>query len=289
MFEYAKLNNKKMDCFKMLNNKRTEFNMLNMDFFKNYYCSNIIQQYFIRKRVILLKKNDKYIGYIWTDCNSNDEFRINSVYSLIPDEKYYSMLLKTLDGHFLVKYCCKNNNFNSHILKNSGFKKAEGNVEMEYLFSQCLIEEKDTSIEYVNFKKGRDESLRCFIQNETFKSNNRIPLTVADIYFDELQKYYIKDAAVFIKINNKFIGYGQVIIEKDVPLIVNVGILQAYRGKGYGKMLLLHLLCIVQGMSYKKVKIRVDYNNIIAMNLYSNLGFNVVSEKIIWEKYTLHN
>lgn len=104
-----------------------------------------------------------------------------------------------------------------------------------------------------------------------------------------MQKYYIKDAAVFIKLNDKFIGYGQVIIEKGMPLIVNVGILQAYRGNGYGKMLLLHLLHIAECMSYKKVKIKVDYNNIIAMNLYKNLGFNIVNEKIIWEKCTLHN
>lgn len=284
MIEYVKLSNSKMNYFKVLNDKRTEFNVLNADFFKDYRCSNLIQQYFIRKRVLILKEKNKYTGYIWTDFNMSGEFQINSVYSLIPEEKYYNMLLKTLTRYSSIKYYCENNDFNSYILTNSGFKKTDGDIEMEYVFSQYLSEEKDNSIEYVPFKKGRDEKLRCFIQNEAFKNSSRIPLTVEDIYFDEMQKYYMSDAAVFIKAENTFIGYGQVIIERNVPLIVNVGILKTYRGNGYGKMLLLHLLHIMQCMSYKKVKIRVSYNNVVAMNLYSNIGFNIVSEKFIWEK-----
>lgn len=158
MFEYTKLSNNKMNCFKVLNDKRTDFNALNMDFFKDYYCSNFIQQFFIRKKVLMLKKNNKHIGYIWTDYNGNNEFRINSVYSLIPDEKYYNMLFETLNGYSKVKYCCENNNLNSHILENSGFKKAEGNVEMEYSFSECLNEEENINIKYVTFKKEEMKS-----------------------------------------------------------------------------------------------------------------------------------
>ncbi len=106
-----------------------------------------------------------------------------------------------------------------------------------------------------------------------FKSHDRIPLTKEDIYFDESQNYYVKDASFFIKKDDEYIGYGQVILENNIPFIVNFGILSNFRKEGYGKVLLNHILNKLKIKGFKKVMIRVSSENEIALNLYKSLGF----------------
>ena len=40
---------------------------------------------------------------------------------------------------------------------------------------------------------GKDEYIRCIVQNDIFEELDRKPLTIEDIYADISQDYYIED------------------------------------------------------------------------------------------------
>jgi len=138
-------------------------------------------------------------------------------------------------------------------------------------------------IEFVNFTIDKDEQLRCDIQNEIFNAPNRIPLRVTDIHWDENQSYYRNEWSIFLKKWDQFIGYGQIILQDDIPQIVNLGIKKEFRGYGYGKQLLYYLLSLLLNTDYDSVKIRVEYKNNIAIDLYRKVGFTL-NEKYLYNR-----
>ncbi len=138
-------------------------------------------------------------------------------------------------------------------------------------------------------KKDKDEKARCLLQNEIFKNDDRIPINIEDIYYDEAQEYYFDKGAIFIKFDNIPIGYGQIIIEDKVASIVNFGIIEKYRKKGYGKVFLRYLLNIAVDNEFSRVSLKVDSNNVVALNLYIALGFNIKKEFYTWQKLKLNN
>ena len=92
------------------------------------------------------------------------------------------------------------------------------------------------------------------------------------------------EGSIFIKYNNVVIGYGQIIKEGSIPIIVNFGILKDYRSRGYGKLLLSYLVNILYDKGYGEVRIKVNPDNHIAFRLYSSFGFKKVSECYRWTK-----
>ncbi len=195
-------------------------------------------------------------------------------------KEMYSCFVQFMGQNLIFKYNCEYNGYNYNILESIGFKKEYGVLEL------CLNLEKFHNFiripEYIQFENpiiNQHEKIRCYIQNEVFKSNTRVPLTKEDIYFDESQDYYIKDASFFIKKNNEYIGYGQVILENSIPFIVNFGIMPNFRNQGYGKMLLNHILNKLKIKGFQNVMIRVNSENEIALNLYKSLGFLLYKEK----------
>lgn len=284
MCKLVKLSNNKIKYFKFLNDNRKNFNLLNEDFFEIYDISNLFQQYYLKKKVILLRENNKYLGYIWFEFTDNGECIISSIYSYIEQNNYYNILLNIIDKYTVINYSCIANDINTTVMIENGFTRVGGTIEMICNLKETKFYQNLSDINYQVFSSGKDEKVRCQIQNEVFKNNKRIPLSVEDIYYDETQKYYIQNGAIFIKENDCFAGYGQIILGDDMPVIVNLGILNEYRNKGYAKQLMICLLKIAKDMSYDEVKIRVSYDNKVAINLYKNFGFNCVSEKYDWKK-----
>ncbi|NLK96124.1 MAG: GNAT family N-acetyltransferase, partial [Clostridiales bacterium] len=134
----------------------------------------------------------------------------------------------------------------------------------------------------IPYKKKKDVKIRCFIQNSVFRDNNRIPLTTADIEFDENQDYFIDDLCLFISVDNKVIGYGQIIYNKGIYTVVNLGIIKKYRGKGYGRDLLNALIILAERKGIRDLFIRVELNNHKAERLYESCGFNEVGYISNW-------
>lgn len=291
MYKCVGLNIRNLDYFRKLNKAKGEFNTLNKDFFKVYDTCNFAQQMFLRHRVKLLKKDSQYIGYIWTELNDINQYSINALNILQTKNNpknytEYKYLLDSLKKNCTISYCCEKNNYNFDVLNYMGFHKIEGTLVLylNIVETKPLIVMDD--LEFQILKKGVDEQKRCEIQNEIFKNDARIPLSIEDIYFDEVQTYYFDKGSIFIKKDGNYIGYGQVIIEDDMPVIVNFGILKEYRGKGYSKSLLTYLIKIIKYNGFNKVMIKVKDTNKIALNLYEEIGFKITNEIYNWELET---
>lgn len=291
MYKCVGLNIRNLDYFRKLNKAKGDFNTLNKDFFKVYDKCNFAQQIFLRHRVKLLKKDYKYVGYIWTDFDNINVCSINALNILETAKNFknyipYKFLLDTLKKNCTVNYLCEKNSYNFDLLKDMGFTRKDGTLIL------CLNIEENIpliimeNVEFEILKNGRDEQKRCEIQNEIFKNDTRVPLTIEDIYFDEIQTYYFDKGSIFIKKDGYHMGYGQVIIENNMPVIVNFGILKEYRGKGYSKALLTYLIKIIRYNGFNNVMLKVKTTNKIALNLYGGIGFKIANEIYNWQLKT---
>ncbi|MEK6264895.1 MAG: GNAT family N-acetyltransferase [Clostridium sp.] len=276
---------KNISNFRKINEFNTGFSLSNKDFFREYDNSNIIQKIFLRKNVNLLFEENKYIGYIWIERHNKNYSSINSI-NVIGNSNlaYYRTLISSLTDNNLITYESEDNELNIEILSGLGFKRDKGFAELE---KQCLkkyniIEPNNITFSIV--EKDKDEKERCTLQNEIFKNNDRIPINIEDIYYDEAQEYYYDKGAIFIELDNIPIGYGQIIIEDNMAILVNFGIIEKFRKEGYGKLLLSYLINIVVDIDFSKVSLKVDYNNDSALKLYRSLGFNIKRTLYTWKK-----
>lgn len=284
MYTCIGLNKTNLDKAINLNRSRYSFNKLNENLIEYYEGLSFFRKFFLVNRIKLLKKNNNFIGYIWTEKNEANVMTINSMYVNSEENQVdsYKFMLSTLRNTRYIYNCEKQGN-NYDTLNEIGFKKLKGNYSMHIHFNGDMIHERDTSIEFEVLKKGIQEELRCKIQNEVFQDDSRIPLNIEDMYYDELQGYYCDYGAVFIKTNNVYIGYGQVILHDNIPTIVNIGILKEFRGYGYGKQLVHYLLKLLANNGFKEANLKVAIDNYVALSLYKSLGFEITGESCIFE------
>jgi ribosomal protein S18 acetylase RimI-like enzyme len=285
MLKCISLNKKHFNIFTDLNNSSKNFNNLNEDFFSLYRELNFIQRFFLVRRVKLLKKDNEIIGFYWLTKHNTMEYTLNSIY--VKDKfdliDKYMFVIDALSLNGILTYRCEKNSFNYKVLKSIGFEAVEGTYEMQANIKSNIEYNAITDVQFEILQKNKQEELRCKIQNEVFKNETRIPLTIEDIYYDEEQSYYYDNGAVFIKKENEYIGYGQIIIVDNIPVIVNVGILKAYRGNGYGEALMHYLINYLYNQGFSEVKLRVSASNSVAINLYKRMGFSIIKETHRWE------
>ncbi|MDD3224395.1 MAG: GNAT family N-acetyltransferase [Clostridium sp.] len=280
MYSCENLDDRNVKDFKILNSNRKYFNSLNKDFFNSYKSLNFIQKYFERKRVKLLNVGENYCGYLWVSNNSKKFYNIESmsISSIVNDKKFFRCLLNSITkkGSFLYK--CERNAFNYQLLEHLGFYKTFGTLQMYKNLNEIFNITFKDGLSVDEFIENKDEKKRCKIQNDIFKKEDRIPLSVQDIYFDESQDYYLNKGCFFLNFYGITIGYGQIILNDNIPTIVNFGVISEYRGRGYGKIFILFLLNVAFKKGYEKILLKVDSNNVKALNLYSSVGFKVHKE-----------
>ena len=189
---------------------------------------------------------------------------------------YEHLLQNSPNGKII--YYCEIGNDNFKLLSSLGFVKSEGTLKMFYDLNNFTGVSSVLGVHSEPFIKNKHEGIRCDIQNEIFKNKNRTPLSIEDIYGDEFQEYYLDYGSIFIKKNDEYIGYGQIIFEDSEPLIVNFGIIEDYRRQGFGEYLLLCLLKIAKARDFKNVYIKLDSNNYAAFQLYSSTGFSIYKQ-----------
>lgn len=289
MYECINLSKQNMDNLEILSAFNSNFNELNEDFLEFYLKCNFPQQVIARRKVKLLKNQEDYVGYIWFEHENKKNCIIKSMISKeLNNIDDYKMLLSNIKGKSTIQYTCKSNETNSKIMDELGFFKNSGLLEMSlsnFNFDRDSYNEilNKQNINFRTFVKGRNENLRCTIQNQVFEDEDRSPLRVHDIYFDECQNYYLDFGGIFIYKGSKCAGYGQIILEKEYPYIVNVGVISEFRGLGYGKILMFKLLDLLSENKYNEVRLKVKENNYKALNLYKGLGFKEISEIYKWE------
>jgi ribosomal protein S18 acetylase RimI-like enzyme len=284
MYKCEKLTKRKIYHFTELNNTCWGFNILNKDFFELYNKASFTERIFLRSQVKLLKFNNEYIGYLWMKKCSDGYYSINSFNIMNPDHHISGghFLLRTLRNKCKFEYQCEKNDFNFSLLPQLGFKKEDGTVELIKVIDGEQFTDTGNHVSFESFARGAHEHIRCRLQNEIFKDSSRDPLNLEDIYFDVIQNYFWDKGSIFLKCDNHYIGYGQIILDGSIPTIVNFGILNEFRSRGYGKLLLTYLIDTLYNNGYREVRIKVNSNNFPAYRLYLKLGFVRKREYYSW-------
>ncbi|MFT8349965.1 GNAT family N-acetyltransferase [Clostridium saccharoperbutylacetonicum] len=275
-----------MEHFRKLYNKNEDTYTCNKSFFEIYDEEHFLIKYLIRKQIKLFKVNKEYIGYIWYEYPSQSG--LSNIYAIYLKEEYMDMINARMLSFFkrtTFRYDMVASSRTSNIMKKLNFNVNSKNILMKIKttnFSNAI----QYFIKFRHFKEGQDEELRCEIQNSVFNDKNRMPLTVEDVRREEGEEYYINNFGVFIYNNKgKVVGYGQVIYNKGLYTIVNLGILDEYRRCGYGEMLLRYLINICKQNSINDVYIRVDKDNLKAIALYNKVGFKKYQSFVSWYKH----
>jgi len=288
MYKCVGLDKKNISELRKLSEMSSDFNALNEDFFAHYSNYSFAGQIRQRRRVRLLKKENVFIGFVWFEYISMNTCIIRSFFSMEKEnEESYKALIGSMDKCQMFLYSCRRNEYNYEILEKLGFQKYSGEIELslsEKAFEEALVKVNIPmgDLNFKTFRIGKDEGLRCYTQNKIFEEANRTPLSLADILYDVTRNYYVKGGSFFLYKGYDCIGYGQIIINDGSPYIVNLGIIEEYRGNGYSKVLLVHLLEKIKEMGYDQVRLTVKSGNEAALNLYWGFGFKNDYETYKW-------
>lgn len=75
-----------------------------------------------------------------------------------------------------------------------------------------------------------------------------------------------------ISVDSNIIGYGH--LDKDGETIwLGIAVAEAYKGKGYGRVMMNHLIDFAKAKSITSIDLSVDADNIKAQHLYQSFGF----------------
>lgn len=283
MVQYEKLTNKNFSQLEILVNEFLSLNKYKINFIKYYLKSNLFKKSLLKNNLILILLDNEYIGYIWFDYNDIDTILINAAY--IKDQ--YVNIIKFNDipkfnGKILI-YQTYEDSLTTKLLSSNLFMRSKITKLLEYNIKTKLNINCD--VKFRKFTKNKDEFLRCEIQNSIFNDDSRTPLKPKDIRYEEKQLYYNENFCIFIlNSNNTEIGYGQIIFNNNIYTIVNFGIVNNYRNKGYGECLLNYLINLAHDNNISKIFIRVEEDNFKAINLYFKTGFKIVGNYTTWIK-----
>ncbi|MBD7913229.1 MULTISPECIES: GNAT family N-acetyltransferase [Clostridium] len=282
MITVERLNNNNFSEFNNLIRESKRKTQYSMDFYKFYDNKTFIYKYIIRKMVHLIKVDRNFVGYIWVESPSYQSTRLSDIF--IKDEymNYFSSSLPLMLKSTVVTYECFEDSYTLSLLHKLNMSR----IRLTYLMKLSSFTKENSSfhedIAFHIYDHKKDAKTRCYLQNSIFMDNNRVPLTVEDIRYDEKQDYYLKDLSLFIYKGVNPIGYGQIIYSRGIYLIVNFGILEGYRGRGYGADLINKLISLAKSKGIMDIYIRVDFNNNPAIALYRNVGFKDVGNFSTW-------
>lgn len=273
-----------IDTFRKLYTNNENSDICNQNFFEVYDNETFIGKLFMRKQVKLFNFKKKIIGYVWYECPPEDE--LTNIYSLYVEENYIeyinSNVLRSLKSrHFRLdtidSFRIKN------IMNKLQFNPTSQTILMAIESKDYKIDDEFTNYTVRHFNKKQDEKLRCEIQNSVFNDKDRLPLSIGDIFAEEDEEYYIGDFSVFIcNADGKEVGYGQIIYTNGQYTIVNLGILEEYRGQGYGEKLVKYLINLCNKENIPYVHIRVEKKNHKAISLYYKIGFREYNSFTTW-------
>lgn len=159
--------------------------------------------------------------------------------------------------------------------------KKQSNLILKSYIKDMNLQYDDIEVEI--FNKRENIKIRCELQNSIFFDTSRVPLQERDILYECEKNNYIPELAYLLKKNDQYIGYGQILLIDDKYYVVNFGVVEEYRRKGYGKKFLNVLLIKAQSYGLDEIYIKVDKSNQVALDLYTKLGFRFFKEINIFE------
>lgn len=273
MVHYEKLSNKNFSSLESLVNEFFLINKYRLNIISIYNGLNFFKKLLYKNKIIMILVDSKYVGYVYFERFSIDTIFINDLY--IKDEFLEIVNLNSIKilKDKVLFYQTFEDNLTRKILINNKFTKSETTMLLKYDLNTKIKIKHDKNISFRQFRIDKDEKLRCEIQNDIFNYNGREPINIRDIMYEEKQDYYRSDRCVFILLDNKEIGYAQIIYNKGMYMLVNFGILEEYRGLGYGEILLEYMINLAYDIKLSQLYIRVNDSNYKALNLYKKIGF----------------
>ncbi|MGL4989972.1 MAG: GNAT family N-acetyltransferase [Sarcina sp.] len=262
------------------------------------FLLNILDFFHLRKELEFIMKfdfvdilklylNKTYIFYIKNlEGNSilikakKDNFKIFKIFETFEVYSPISVKHKLKNNYKFISSSEKTtnliNNFGFKVLLANEFLKinVENNIFSNANFQQFEFEKLDINT---------NAHIRCEIQNEVFEKEDRCPLRVKDVKYECLKKCFIPELSYFIKLDSKYLGYGQILYLDDKYTVVNLCIRKEYQNKGYGKVLLNYLLYKAKEFGLSKVFIKVSSANHNAKKLYKKVGFELVDVNSVLE------
>lgn len=273
MVHYEKLSNKNFSSLESLVNEFFLINKYRLNIISIYNGLNFFKKLLYKNKIIMILVDSKYVGYVYFERFSIDTIFINDLY--IKDEFLEIVNLNSIKifKDKVLFYQTFEDDLTRKILINNKFTKSETTMLLKYDLNTKIKIKHDKNISFRQFRIDKDEKLRCEIQNDIFNYNGREPINIRDIMYEEKQDYYRSDRCVFILLDNKEIGYAQIIYNKGMYMLVNFGILEEYRGLGYGEILLEYMINLAYDIKLSQLYIRVNDSNYKALNLYKKIGF----------------
>ncbi|MDY6012059.1 GNAT family N-acetyltransferase [Clostridium sp.] len=267
------MSNKNFSSLESLVNEFFLINKYRLNIISIYNGLNFFKKLLYKNKIIMILVDSKYVGYVYFERFSIDTIFINDLY--IKDEFLEIVNLNSIKifKDKVLFYQTFEDDLTKKILINNKFTKSETTMLLKYDLNTKIKIKHDKNISFRQFRIDKDEKLRCEIQNDIFNYNGREPINIRDIMYEEKQDYYRSDRCVFILLDNKEIGYAQIIYNKGMYMLVNFGILEEYRGLGYGEILLEYMINLAYDIKLSQLYIRVNDSNYKALNLYKKIGF----------------
>lgn len=233
-------------------------------------------KYIISSQCYYFNKNDSIIGlflvntkiketyYAPVDKNGISLFRL--IYTLNTNFNLNGYTLsinhKKLNPQLYKKY------FSANIIENYKFMRLNTN-EINY-----DLLKKDENLVFRKMVINKEEPIRVMLQNKIFSNSaGRRELTLLEVYNEEGRSSFLKDMCFILEAAEKPAGYGQILITEGEYYLVNFGIINEYRNKGYGRYFLERIAQASKLNGIEQLNLCVDNNNIPAVKLYKELGF----------------
>ncbi|MGL4875138.1 MAG: GNAT family N-acetyltransferase, partial [Clostridium sp.] len=257
----------------------------NQNFLEVYDNSNTIDKYILKNNFYLIKYVEEYVGYMWVEKISLNEYKIIDMYIKLDYALFFRIdQLNKLKNKILI-YEGLESYENNAIISNNLFCK----VKSAKILKKILCESenntvKENEISFRRFIIDEDEELRVTLQNKIFYNINRTPINRMDVKFEQKTVNYIEELSIFEYINDIPIGYGQIIRKNNKNVLVNFGVIEEFRGYGLGEKLLRYMCKLGKQQNLTSLYIYVDRDNRVALNLYKKLGFISFGEVSTWIK-----
>jgi len=268
-----------LNTMRILSKEAIESNPLNEDFESVYKNAGFLRRYILKSNLEVFCFNDK-LGFIWKENIKENYVNIRGLYF---QEGFIHLPESIFDTNKFYTFETTESYQNVNMLSKMGFYISEKSIVLHKKL-ETVFESDLQNISFHKINSMEDMKIRTEIQNSIFKEQNRIDLNIVDIACDMKQKYYIKDLSIIMKYKKIPVAYGQVIFFNNQYLVVNFGVVDKYRNKGYGRALLNKLISICKEKKIQDLYIRVSEENIPAANLYYSLGFQYGYKALTWNK-----
>lgn len=236
--------------------------------------------------------NDELIGYIGL-CNFGDlgipieangmvhpDYRRKGIFTTL--NELVSSELKRRKRTDMLLLSDRNSRSGQEFIKST--KANYYNSEYEMYLTDDYISLKQKCVNNINFRKAtNNDAMEIARQNRIYfdrdeNSDNKLEkIEIEHVYIlpEEEEK---RGMTIYLaEFNKKTIGKVHIQLITGLGSIYGLGVLPKYRGKGYGRQILVMAIDKLKEVGANKIMLQVSADNSKALNLYKSCGFNEVS------------